>query len=119
MVVRNRRRKTVEFRLCEGTKDPNLALSWVAMVLHFVRRCLDSVPPKDYRWMDVSEVFDFLDLESDLKNWFVGRIAANLKTERLGFWSNSSREHMIKEYEKICPLFFGQIPLFIDNARDK
>lgn len=113
----NKKRSSLEFRLCEGTKDPSVALNWIDVILNFVDRAIHKGLPEDYRWMTVKEIFDFLDFDSVnkicLKKWLAERLLKNMD------FSDYFRAHVFKDYAEIYRSTFGQTPSFIVSGRDK
>lgn len=76
----NKRRHTLEFRLGEGTKDPIFVRNWISIINNFINSSKNKEPPNNYKWLDHSQVFDFLDFSDDqkqLKNWFLNRLVEN------------------------------------------
>lgn len=119
------RRKTIEFRIMEGTAciDPLLAENWTKLILHFVDRAKLQDPPGPYvigdQWssfalLDPFDVFEFLgfnggyDLSNDLrqvKKWFLKRLEQNGKSfgelPQNSFWSAKSRAVAIEQVAQL------------------
>lgn len=85
----NKRRNSVEFRLLEATKDFSLVKNWVDLIFHFVDRCMESEPPKDYSWSDPELFFEFMNFGegSRIGPWLLDRLV-----------ENCSRDHMLPRY---------------------
>lgn len=113
------KRRSLEFRLLEGTKDSALVENWILILMRFVSRSLDVGLPDDFKWLEIREFFDFMDFGScenpDLINWFFSRIFSNLHGSDSGIFSDQARHHALDEYLEV----FGQTHSFIEQLRDK
>ena len=99
----SRKRNSIEFRILEGTKDSSLAVSWISLVLNFVRGASATPIPDDYRWLEWDEVLDmFLSQEDRL--WLLRRIAHNRPSRSSRFWM--ARDRMLYGPSESNP-FFG------------
>lgn len=97
----NKRRASVEFRVAEGTKDYRSASMWVKTILGFARSAAAAGLPGDYLWMTPSEVLDFLNLDGELEDWFVRRLARNCLSEDCSeFFSVANRIHAMEAYRR-------------------
>lgn len=86
----NKNRNTIEFRLGEGTKDLLFVNNWIDLIYCFLESSTNNYSPKDYKWLDCEDVFDFLNLNKDLAIWFLERLVDNCdKTTEIGKYSHS------------------------------
>lgn len=99
-----RKRRSVEFRIMEGTKDSGAACNWVRFLLNFVRRAAAAGPPEDYRWVGLPEV-ESLVQSGGLFLWLAGRIERNASSAASRFWASRVGG-------------FGETPSFIGPRRD-
>ena len=97
----NRRRATIEFRLAEGTKDSFFATMWVRTLLRFAERASDAGLPNDYRWISPKDALDFIDLEGDVRDWFLDRLRLNSHQGASEFFSEERRAHACVWYEEL------------------
>lgn len=95
----NKRRRTLEFRLGEGTKDSFFADMWTKTILNFAKVAESRGLPSDYLWMTPEEVLEFMDMDDNLEEWFTSRLVSNCQ---LGFsecFSPSNRRHALEVYK--------------------
>lgn len=111
-----RKRKSIEFRILEGTKDSELVGEWIRFVLNFVGRARLAGMPNDYRWISESEVGRLI--ESDrCSGWLHERILENATEDSSRFWL-ARHEHEMGLPAR--PVIFGRTaPSFIGAQRDK
>lgn len=95
----NRRRKTIEFRLAEGTKDSSFADKWIRTVLNFSERASSIGLPSDYRWLRPEEVLNFLKMEEELEGWFLSRLVSNCMRGSSECFCPSMRSHALEVYD--------------------
>lgn len=77
----NKRRWTVEFRLAESTKDSNFVKNWLSIINCFLESAKSKSVPDNYKWMSHFEVFEFLNLDAQLQNWFLKRLLINCEKD--------------------------------------
>lgn len=97
----NRRRATIEFRLAEGTKDSFFASMWIRTLLRFAEMASRAGLPNDYCWISPEEVLDFIELEGDVRGWFLGRLLLHSKLRSSEFFSPEKRTHAYLKYEEL------------------
>jgi hypothetical protein len=89
-------RKTLEFRMPEGTLDSNDIKNWVRLLLHFVNNCKNQEFPSSIDFVNVQQTLQLLGLSSynkrciilskgmhDAKNWFLCRLLKYGQTKRI------------------------------------
>jgi hypothetical protein len=79
-------RNTIEFRIGEHTlcKNSFFAKNWTRLLIHFLETAKQKTPD-NLTWLDVKEVFEFLNFLRDdlspgmlqIRNWFLGRLHYN------------------------------------------
>lgn len=100
-------RKSIEFRIAgkEFCSEPEDAINWTKLIIHFVE-CAKKMPiPKpyvkddpwsSYLWLNPKEVFDLLkfdEQEKEIKYWFLNKLKNNIICENeKGIWSESARK---------------------------
>jgi len=94
----NKRRNTIEFRLGEGTKNPEFATNWVKVLFCFLNSCNTNPCPADYTWLEPKKVFEFLNLPDELRNWFLCRLVKNCGESTSSYWSEENRSHAKLQY---------------------
>ena len=111
-----KKRNSIEIRILEGTKDPELCASWVRLVLDFVRKSSAAGLPPDYTWSSLGHLEDLLDSDA-CSSWLRRRILENSAVSQSRFW----RARSSLELQRLsCLGGFGQMsPLFIGLERDK
>jgi hypothetical protein len=108
-LIKNKRR-TIEFRIAEGEGclDQYLIKNWSRLLLHFVERAKmlplpgkynPSNPWSGYLWLDLKDVMNLMGFDGSLskgleetRNWFLARIAENIRTNIDGLWSEEARQ---------------------------
>lgn len=99
----NRKRKAIEFRLAEGTKDFEFVFNWVRLLDSFIGVFKDKKIPDNYCWEDPSVFFKFMDFENrnllEVKKWFINRLVNNYSND--GYWSLENRKNCFKKYKEI------------------
>lgn len=102
-------RPTIEFRLAEEKACLNslLASNWIYFLSHFIKCSIDKGLPDSYCWVDLLEIFEFLDFNKNLnlekikiRNWFLSRILENTKSE-ISQWNDKIRNLTIEQSQKI------------------
>ena len=58
-------RKTVEFRVAEGTSDPEVVKNWVRFLLYFVERAKSWPEPENVNWLTLMDALKLLDFYND------------------------------------------------------
>lgn len=97
----HKRRKTIEFRLAEGTTDFNFVKNWISIIDKFLNSAINSSPPENYLWLDPDQVFDFLnfnDSQKELQIWFLKRLISN---SGIGSFERYSKAKYNKILDKI------------------
>jgi len=111
----SRKRKSIEFRLMEGTLDFSLVRLWVEFLFCFVESAAARGMPNDYCWLDPGEVVNLLGSEYALP-WMRPRVVKNLFDAPTPFWLERARI----EYRKYLRMgFFGENRSFIGVAGNK
>lgn len=77
-------RQTIEFRLGDSgyCKNSYNFKNWVKLILQFVEITKDRPVKCPYTWLDPIEVLQLLDLDPQLKNWFIGRLFSHVSFSR-------------------------------------
>jgi hypothetical protein len=95
----NKKRKTIEFRIFEGTLDSEFASKCIDLIMLFVKRSTSASLPENYSWIDVNDFFEFLNFEDpNLKFWFLNRLIFNCGEANCYFFSKTSRKQVMNEY---------------------
>jgi len=58
-------RRTVEFRIAEGTTNPHDVKNWTRFLLHFIERCKIAETASSLNWLTLEDSLKFLDLWND------------------------------------------------------
>ena len=104
-------RKSIEFRIADERycSDPELAVNWIKLIMHFVE-CASKmqIPPSyqennewsSYLWLDTNQVFQVLNFDKPLSNellkikqWMIKQIKENSLNEELGMWGKVARKN--------------------------
>lgn len=110
-----RKRDSIEFRIMEGTVDPELAGPWIGFLLNFVGKASAAPMPDDYRWVSIGELDRLVESE-DFSRWIRARILENSEGERSRFW----RARLAAELPRLGGRpFFGRTASFLGPLRDK
>ncbi len=118
--INNERKKTIEFRIAEGSAclDPMYIKNWVRLILHFVETTKRLPIPKAYEagdpwsglaWLDPSDVMKLLGFDQELspgltqvRDWFYERIRMNgYDSDENGIWSNEGRKASRQEFMEL------------------
>lgn len=107
----NKKRRSIEFRLAEGTKNSEFASNWIALIFCFIDACKESGLPKDYVWLDTNEVLDFIfkNATAPLKKWFLERLLSNCLAGSCFPFDKETRRHAFDEYIVEYRKCFGEI----------
>ncbi len=124
----NHRKKTIEFRIAEGTAclDPVMVKNWIRLLLHFVEITSQRTLPSRYRsgdpwtglvWLDPRQVFQLLEFDNEdlsaglkqVRSWFLSRLLKYSSNTGLpGIWSNEGRSFVHREYEELASRWLRQ-----------
>ena len=111
----NKKRNTIEFRIMDESCCLNYfdAKNYILLLLHFVRRSLESGMPKPYKlsdsssgycWLNFDEFIKFLQFEDDdklsngmkeVKLWLYIRVQQNILKDTLGIFDISCKSSMV------------------------
>jgi hypothetical protein len=94
----NRRRKTLEFRLAEGTRDSFFADMWIKTIFSFAKAAESRGLPSDYLWMTPLEVLEFMNMDSSIEEWFLSRLISNCLFGNSECFSPYNRKHALEAY---------------------
>lgn len=132
----NVRKRTLEFRIMEGTAclDSWLAKNWIRLILHFVDVTKDRPLPPPYEegnpwssllWLNPKDVFSLLRFDGELseglqqvRQWFLGRLMMHGRGTGLGIWSKEGRAASwaeITELDKELNSNFGELPVPLEE----
>lgn len=99
---RHNKRETIEFRIMESAccLDANMAKNWIKLLLNFIEvaKIKPPLPYEDgnhwsgYCWLEPKDVFEFLNLEQEVKDWFLSRLLQNTKSNLSGMMNEKIRE---------------------------
>lgn len=89
-------RSSIEFRLADkfACIDSNYAKNWILLLYFFIDSSIINGIPTSLIWMDINEVFEFLNLDPELKKWFLYKIFNNANGSSL-YWGNNFRKNSI------------------------
>lgn len=97
-------RLTIEFRLAEdgACLDSDFACNWINLINRFIESSINKRMPSNLCWIDLIEVFDFLNLDNDiiLAKWFLNRLVTNINSE-INYWKKDFRKRSISELKYI------------------
>ncbi len=97
-------RSSIEFRICdeEACLNFDIAQNWIFLLDHFIKCSINKKLPNSYRWLDLLDVFDFLEFNKnlDLRNWFLKRILKNVKSNSI-YWNDNMRKNTLNQIETI------------------
>lgn len=122
--MRQKRRQSIEFRIAgnDHCLNPLYIKCWIRFLLHLSKRALKKGFPKNYKfgdpwtglsWLNVKEVFDFLEFNDDsnlslgmqqVKYWFIDRLKTNVNDANIGIWNNKLRKESDKQIREISKL---------------
>lgn len=111
-------RPTIEFRIADYSAclDSNFASNWIFLLDRFIDRAVCHGLPKNFSWINPKEFFEFLDLNNEIKTWFLNRLITNIKSEHHYFDFNM-RKMAILEIENLLQL--DKDPGVYLNSMDK